>query len=60
MVFGLIYIFQYFEMYYQKSIVVFFGIEGRREGGGVMEVFIMNVLLGGDWVISNFVLRLYL
>ena len=49
MFFGMMYIFRYFEMYHQNGIVVFFGSEGRGEGGVVMEVFIVNVLLGGDW-----------
>ena len=45
------YIFWCFEIYYQKGIVVFLYEEGRgrEEWSGVMEVFIVNVLLGGDW-----------
>ena len=43
------YIFRFFEMYYQKGIVVCFGSAGRGEGGVVTEVSIVNVLLGGDW-----------
>ena len=48
MVFGIMYIYRCFEMYHQKGIVVFFGSEGRGEGGVVMEVFIVNVMLGGS------------
>ena len=44
----MMYIFRYFAIYYQKRIVVFFGNEGRGEGGGVvMEVIIVNILSGG-------------
>ena len=45
------YIFWCFEIYYQKGIVVFLNEEGRggEEWSGIMEVFIVNVLLGGDW-----------
>ena len=44
----MMYIFRYFKIYYQKSIVMIFDSEEMGEGGRVVtEVIIVHILLGG-------------